>query len=156
MQQHSHSQLRVQPIFRAFVALCPLVFAAPARADLGFWSAALVGTWRHPSNGDTYQFKPGATYHFRAGAAKRRAGGLSHSGFWKIVQPTEKESGGSMEGPVALQLSSTSRTVSQGGRVRVLPSNRVFRIVVDTVRHDREAPEKNAYRIGNTTWKRLR
>lgn len=135
-----------------------LLFFSPqaARADLGFWSAHLVGTWRHPKSGDKYHFRSDATYQFKGGAKNRRRGNVSHSGFWKIVQPTEKESGGSMEGPVALSLRSTSRTVLQGGRERVLKSNRVFRIVVDTVQSDSEWIDKNGYWIGGTKWKRVK
>lgn len=128
------------------------------RADLGFWSAHLVGTWRHPSNGDRYQFRSDATYTFFAGAAKRRNGNVSHSGFWKIVQPTAKESGGSPEGPVALRLNAHSRVVLEGKKPRVLRSNRIFRLVVDVTVIPKEdnLVDKKYYLINRTRWVRVR
>lgn len=144
---------------KRFWLLWVLLVACPlqvARADLGFWSSALVGTWRHPRNGDKYRFNSDATYTFWAGAVKRKGGNLSHSGSWKIVQPTARESGGSLEGPVALRLNSTSRVVLEKGVRRTVATNRTFRIVVDTIRHDGEAPENNAYRIGDAIWKRVK
>lgn len=127
-----------------------------ARADLGFWSAALRGVWLNPQNGDRYQFRSNATYTFWAGNSKSRSQSVSHSGWWKIAPPTQKESGGSMEGPVALVLRSTARTVSQGGRERILKSTRTFRIVVDTVQSDGERIDKDFYRIGKVKWKRVK
>lgn len=140
------------------LGLLLLAFAPAAHADLGFWSAALIGKWRHPTNGDTYQFRRDSTYIFRAGA-KRSAGNLSHAGFWKIVQPTQQESGGSLEGPVVLSLKSTSRVVLEGQKPRVLRSNRRFRIVVDIARRvktDADSIDTNRYWIGDTRWKRVR
>lgn len=137
------------------IGLLWLAFPLPtARADLGFWSARLVGTWRHPKHGDQYQFRSDATYTFWAGASKRRAGNLSHRGFWKVVAPTFKESGGSQEGPVALLLKSTSRVVLEAKKPRVLRSQRVFRIVSDTIRSKEGMIDPNRYRIGGATWRR--
>lgn len=133
-----------------------LNFAAAARADLGFWSAALVGIWRHPKSGDTYRFRSDATYVFQAGSAKRRAGNISHSGHWKIVQPTQKESGGSMEGPVALRLDSKTRTVLEGQLPRVLKSNRRFRLAVDVAKSRENLVDRRHYLIGGVIWKRVR
>lgn len=126
------------------------------RADLGFWSAHLVGTWRHPSNGDRYQFRSDATYTFFAGAAKRRNGNWSHSGFWKIVEPTAKESGGSLEGPVALSLKARNRVVFEGKKPRVLRSNRIFRLVVDVALKEDNFVAKKYYFINGTRWVRVR
>ncbi len=137
-------------------ALWTATSTATARADLGFWSSALIGKWRHPTSGDTYQFRSDATYVFRAGSAKRRAGLLSHSGFWKIVQPTQKESQGSMEGPVALLLDSRQRTVLKGQESRVLRSKRRFRIVVDVAKSGENRVDRRHYFIGGVAWKRVR
>lgn len=117
------------------------LLAPIASADLGFWSAKLVGKWRHPQNGDFYEFRSNATYTFRAGAAKRRAGNISHSGFWKIVPPTLREAGGGMEGPVALLLKSNGQT---------------RRLVADTVRSSDGEMVRNRYLIGGARWKRVR
>ncbi|PQV65152.1 hypothetical protein B1R32_102160 [Abditibacterium utsteinense] len=137
-----------------FLLACPVQMA---RADLGFWSAHLVGTWRHPTNGDIYRFRSNATYSFFVGKAKRRGGNLSHSGYWKIVQPTSKESGGSMEGPVALRLDSKSRTVLEGKKSRVLKSNRRFRVLVDIVQKSEDGlVDKNHYIINGARWIRVR
>ncbi len=131
--------------------------ATTARADLGFWSRALVGTWRHPTNGDRYRFGSDATYTFSAGPYKRKGGQLSHSGFWKIVQPTQAESGGSMEGPVALVLRSRSRVVKRGRQRVVLDSRRSFRIVVDTSPDENgEGVVDDRYYIGGAKWIRVR
>ncbi len=119
-----------------------LAFASPikiARADLGFWSARLVGSWRHPTNGDLYQFRSNATYTFRAGAAKKRGSHISHSGFWKIVPPTDREAGGGMEGQVALRLKSPQRT---------------RRLVVDIVTRGEGEVSREFYQIGGAKWRR--
>ena len=127
-----------------------------ARADLGYWSAALVGNWRHPSNGDRYRFNSNGSYVFTSGPAKARGGNLSHSGFWKIVQPTEKESGGSFHGPVALILRSRSRVVRESRRRRVVRSHRTFRILVDSAASEEENSLQSDYYIGGVRWKRVR
>lgn len=132
-----------------------------ARADLGFWSAALVGKWRNPKSGDTYRFRSDATYVFQAGsakrrAAKRRAGNRAHSGFWKIVQPTKRESQGSMEGPVALRLDSRTRTVLEARKLRVLRSNRRFRIAVDVAKSGENLVDRHHYFIDGVIWSRVR
>ena len=144
------------PVLGALLLGLTLLPLRAARADLGFWSQALVGTWRHPGNGDLYRFNSNATYTFTSGRAKRRAGQLSHSGHWKIVQPTEKESGGSMEGPVALVLDSRSRVVHRGNRRVVLPSRRAFRLVVDVVFDDEHQLKINRYYLGEVQWIRVR
>ncbi len=131
--------------------------AVPARADLGFWSHNLVGTWRHPTNGDRYRFGSDATYTFSAGPFKRRSGQLSHSGFWKIVNPTQRESGGSQEGPVALVLNARTRIVLQGRKRVVLDTRRSFRLVVDIAFDENgEGMDDNFYTIGKTRWIRVR
>ncbi|BCM89302.1 hypothetical protein IAD21_01147 [Abditibacteriota bacterium] len=127
-----------------------------AHADLGFWSRALIGTWRHPTNGDLYRFNSNATYTFTAGKASARTGQLAHSGSWKIAQPTQRESGGSMEGPVALVLNSHNRTIKRNGRKVTLTSTRSFRLVVDVVHKGGEDIEPNHYYIGRTKWIRVR
>ncbi len=127
-----------------------------AQADLGSWSHALIGTWRNPTSGDLYRFSPNATYTFTAGQAKARGGQLAHSGYWKIAKPTESESGGSMEGPVALVLNSRTRTVRRNGRKVTLVSHRSFRLVVDVVQNDEREIDPNHYIIGHAKWVRVR
>ena len=135
---------------------CALLFTPlAARADLGFWGANLVGTWRHPVSGDRYHFRSDATYTFTAGAAKRRTGQMSHVGFWKIVEPTPRESGGSLEGPVALLLKSRRRVVWENSKRRMLRSNRVFRLVVDVMVREENRVDKRYYHIGGVKWVRM-
>lgn len=148
---------RVRPtLWAGLLAAFFSFFAMPiAHADLGYWSAALVGNWRHPSNGDRYQFHSNGTYIFTSGPAKARTGHLSHSGFWKIVQPTQKESGGSLEGPVALILRSKTRVVLERKR-RILRSNRTFRILVDSAADGEENSMRSDYYIDGVRWKRVK
>ena len=135
------------------LALLP---APAARADLGFWSQALVGTWKHPTNGDRYRFGSDATYTFTAGAARARKGTLSHSGFWRISQPTEEESPG-FHGPVALIIDAKSRIAKRGRQKVVLGYNRSFRILVNTASQDNESPDDGTrYIIGGIKWIRVR
>lgn len=147
-------------VLSAVLLTTSLVPIRVAHADLGFWSRALVGTWRHPTNGDRYRFGSDATYTFTAGPAKRRSGQLSHSGFWRITQPTEEESGGSQEGPVALVLNARMRVVRRGGQRVVLNTKRSFRLVVDVlpvdIEQNEEGRDNNFYFIGRTKWIRVR
>ena len=140
----------------ALALLLLAISARVARADLGFWSNALVGTWRHPRSGDVYRFRSDATYEFVAGPRKAKAGELSHSGWWKIAQPTRKESGGSQEGPVALVIKARKRTVAGKGGTRTLATKRDFRLVVNTVLIDGKGMTRELYRIDGVTWKRVR
>lgn len=120
-----------------------------AHADLGYWSAALVGTWRHPTTGDVYRFNSNATYtwsHARP-TAESVIGG---SGYWKIVQPTTKESGGSQEGPVALLLKQRKLVFKKHRRRYARNVKMEERLVVNTVRN------KNFYYIDGTNWKRVK
>lgn len=126
-----------------------------ARADLGFWSQALVGTWKHPTNGDRYRFGSDATYTFTSGPAKARKGTLSHSGFWRISQPTDEESPG-FHGPVALIIDAKSRVARQGRKKVVLAYNRSFRILVNTASQDESPSDGTRYIIGDARWIRVR
>ncbi|RYX81706.1 hypothetical protein EON83_22745 [bacterium] len=149
--------------FASFTALGMLVGAtllpaSLAHADLGFWSKALIGTWRHPSNGDVYRFNSNATYTFTAGKANARSGQLSHSGYWKIAQPTERESGGSMEGPVALVVKPRSRVVLRSGRKVTVATTRSFRLVVDVAfksHGDERETDPDYYNISGVKWRRV-
>jgi hypothetical protein len=116
-----------------------------AHADLGYWSAMLVGTWRHPTSGDVYRFKSDATYSWSRAkpTAKSVSGG---SGYWKIVQPTTEESGGSQEGPVALLLKQRKLVFQKNGRRYTRNSKAEKRLVVDAVEN------KNFYKIAHE-WK---
>lgn len=146
-------QLQTRGVIAALLGLA-LLPAPVARADLGFWSQALVGTWKHPTNGDRYRFGSDATYTFTAGEAKARRGTLSHSGFWRISQPTEEESPG-FHGPVALIIDAKSRIARQGRKKVVLPYNRSFRILVNTAGEDGET-DSGHYYIGGAKWIRVR
>jgi hypothetical protein len=70
------------------ISLSALV--VPARADLGFLERAPRRHLASPSNGDRYQFRSNATYTFLAAPPNDAAASVSHSGFWKIVEPTDK------------------------------------------------------------------
>lgn len=126
------------------------------RADLGYWSRALTGTWRHPTNGDCYRFGSDATYTFTAGPAKRKSGQLSHSGFWRMSRPTEEESDGSLDGIAALILDSKSRIVRRGKNRVVLDSNRSFRLIVVNAQDANGEPTDDAFYIGRAKWIRVR
>ena len=152
----THRATSSLPYLAGLICALTLGAARTVRADRGFWSRHLVGTWRHPSNGDRYQFRSDATYSFFAGAAKRRNGDLSHSGFWRIVDPTAKESGGSLEGPVALGLSARSRVVLESNKPRVLRSSRNFRLVVDVVPDEASFVNKKYYLFSKIRWVRVR
>lgn len=139
----------------ALLMLCALLSPRAARADLGYWSAALVGTWKHPTNGNVYRFNSDATYTLTY-AKPTEEGVAATSGYWKIVQPTQKESGGSMEGPVALLIKQRKLTFQEDdGRryTRNFPFQ--YRLVVDTVIVDGE-DKRDLYRIDGATWKRVK
>ena len=88
-------------LFWVLAVLMAALTPRAAHADLGWYSASLVGTWKHAETGMVYEFKSDATYTFtnpRPGDSRI----VAQSGWWKIAQPTEKESGGNPEGPVAL------------------------------------------------------
>ena len=88
-------------LFFALAVLVAFLTPRAAHADLGWYSATLVGTWKHAESGMVYTFKSDATYTFtnpKPGDSRI----VAQSGWWKIATPTEKESGGSPEGPVAL------------------------------------------------------
>ncbi|HEX8833818.1 MAG TPA: hypothetical protein VF719_06435 [Abditibacteriaceae bacterium] len=135
-------------------ALLLLMFMAAlspraAHADLGFWSARLVGIWRHPASGDVYRFDSNATYTYSpAGQTSKNV--IGSSGYWKIVQPTDKESGGSQEGPVALLLKQRKLVLQKEGRRHTRNSIREKRLVVDTTK------DRNLYKIDGTIWKRVK
>ena len=120
-----------------------------AHADLGYWSAMLVGIWRHPTSGDVYRFKSDATYS-RSRAKPTVKSVIGDSGYWKIVQPTTKESGGSQEGPVALLLKQRKLVFQKNGRRYARNSRIEKRLVVDTVGN------KNYYKIDGTNWKSVK
>ena len=126
-----------------------------ARADLGYWSAALIGTWKHPQTGDIYRFNSDATYT-QTYAKPTEEAVKGASGWWKIVQPTAKESGGSMEGPVALLLKQRKITFQEDdGRVYTRNLKNEYRLVVNTVGVGDEE-DKNFYRIDGINWKRVK
>lgn len=137
--------------------LMVLAVASPraARADLGYWSAALVGTWRHPTNGDVYRFNSDATYTFTPGGAARQHGHLWHSGWWKIGQPTAKERA-AMHGPVALIIKARRRTVIDGSSTQVVPTKRDFRLLVNTVLVEGKGDSRDLYRIDGVNWRRVK
>ena len=94
--------MKIKLCFVLFVAtLMAMLTPRAAHADLGWYSATLVGTWKHAESGMVYKFKANATYSLTIPKP-----GDSHivaeTGWWKVAQPTEKESGGNPEGPAAL------------------------------------------------------
>ena len=138
-----------------FVALLMALFAPrAAHADLGYWSAALIGTWKHPQTGDVYRFKSDATYTMsHAKPTTEMVAGSS--GWWKIAQPTEKESGGRPEGPVALILKQRKLFFNDEGRKYSSNLKMEYRLVVDTISTG-EKDNKNLYRIDGVNWKRVK
>lgn len=124
-----------------------------AHADLGYWSAALVGTWKHPTTGDVYHFNSNATYTL-TNAKPSKKGVAGSWGYWKIVQPTAKESGGSMEGPVALLIKQRKVTLQKDRRRYTRNGKMDYRLVVNTVR-DNKGDKKNLYSIDGAQWKRV-
>lgn len=125
-----------------------------AHADLGYWSAALIGTWKHPQTSEIYRFNSNATYTvtYAKPTTEMVAGS---SGWWKIAQPTEKESGGSQEGPVALILKQRKLFFNDEGRKYSSNLKMQHRLIVDTVIVD-DAENRNLYRIDGINWKRLK
>ena len=139
------------------LGVAALMFAfAPraAHADLEYWSAALFGTWKHPRTGDLYRFNSNATYtltYAKVGEQHRAA----TSGWWKIVQPTQKESGGSQEGPVALLLKQRKVTfLEPHGQKRTENRKKDYRLVVNTVETE-AGSNRNLYWIDGAQWKRV-
>ena len=126
-----------------------------AHADLGYWSAALIGNWKNPKTGDVYRFKSDATYTLTYAKPTEQKLSVT-SGYWKIVQPTEKESGGSMEGPVALLIKQRKITFKEDdGRTYTRNFKNDYRLVVNTVFVE-DAEDRNQYRIDGANWKRQR
>lgn len=126
----------------------------PAHANLGYWSAALVGTWKHPATGDVYRFNSNATYTL-TNSRSSKTGVIKSWGYWKIVQPTAKESGGGMEGPVALLVKQRKITLQRNSGRRYTRNRRMdYRLVVDTVRVN-GMDKRNLYIIDGAQWKRI-
>ncbi len=142
------------PLFFAFAIFVALITPRAAHADLGYWSAALVGTWKHPQTGEIYRFNSNATYTttYAKPTTEMVAGS---SGWWKIAQPTEKESGGGQEGPVALILKQRKLLFNNEGRKYNRNFKMEYRLIVDTVTAD-DAENKNLYRIAGVNWKRIK
>ena len=139
-----------------FLMLLAVLSPRAARADLGYWSAALVGSWRHPTTGDVYRFNSNATYTWtRAKATVESV--IGSSGYWKIVQPTAKESGGSQEGPVALILKQRKIVFENENSGKRYSSNLKMdsRLVVNTVIVN-DAENRNLFRIEGANWKRVK
>ena len=141
-----------------FLAVATLLFVlAPraAHADLGYWSAALIGAWKNPETGEIYRFNSDATYTMTAPKPDHERI-VGSSGWWKIVQPTEKESGGSQEGPVALLIKQRKITfLEESGRRHTENFKTDYRLVVNTVIVD-DAENRNLYTIDDEIWKRIK
>ena len=141
-------------LFFVLAALMAVLTPRAAHADLGYWSAALIGTWKNPRNGDVYRFNSNATYTMTSLKPSHERI-IASSGWWKIVQPTEKESGGSQEGPVALLVKQRKITFLEESGLRHTEDFKFdYRLVVDTIG---EADEKNRdlYRIDGVNWNRV-
>ena len=142
-------------LFFVLAALAAVLTPRAAHAGLSYWSAALIGTWKSPETGAVYQFKSDATYTYtnpKPGDSRI----VAESGWWKIAQPTEKESGGSQQGPVALIIKMRKVTFLEEHGLRHTESIKSdARSVVDTVfEQDKENP--NLYRINGVNWKRVK
>ena len=136
-------------------ALMAMLMPRAAHADLGYWSAALVGTWKHPQTGAVYRFNSDATYTMTH-AKPTTENVVGSSGWWKIAQPNQKESGGSQEGPVALILKTRKITMlGQNGKRYTSDIKVESRSVVNTVFVD-DAENRNLYRINGVNWKRVK
>lgn len=143
------------PLLLLLAAAMALLTPHVARADLGYWSAALVGTWKHPATGDLYRFNSDATYTL-INAKPTSEAVAGSSGYWKIVQPTPKESSGSQEGPVALLIKQrVIRFKEDDGRQYTRNLKMEYRLVVNTVIVD-GAEKKNLYTIDRAQWKRVK
>ncbi|RZA20327.1 MAG: hypothetical protein EOP10_18360 [Proteobacteria bacterium] len=86
----------------------------------------LINTWQ-ARNSDRYIFRVNGTYTFYAGLAKRKSGNISHSGTWRLSE-YRNSTQESVVGTATLTLRSTSRTVLEARRKRVLRANRTFKI----------------------------
>lgn len=123
-------------------ALLSVLAPRAAHADLGYWSKSLVGNWFHPVTRDLYIFKSNATYTRVIDKGNSKA--VTEEGWWKIVQPTPSESGGSQEGPVALVLkarkSTTTNQVGDKGVTKKLKrdSRHVVDIIADGEKTNRD------------------
>ncbi len=147
-------KIKLSPVL-ALAAFSALLTPRAAHADLGYWSAALVGNWKNPQTGATYRFNSNATYTLIYAKATHE-NVVAASGWWKIVQPTEKESGGSQEGPVALLLKTRKITLlGQNGKRYTSGIKVDSRLVANTVIVD-GAENRNLYRIGGVNWKRVK
>lgn len=136
-------------------ALMALLMPRAAHADLGYWSAALVGTWKHPKTGAVYRFNSDATYTMTSPKPNHERI-VGSSGWWKIVQPTEKESGGSLEGPVALLIKQRKTTFLEEHGLRHTENLKMdYRLVVDTIGAPGEK-NRNLYQIDGVNWKRVK
>ena len=95
----------------------------PAQADEGWFSALLVGKWRHIKTGEQYHFRSDGAYTFFTGSAQRRRGVLEYSGRWRTFNPdpagpdTEPSEWG-------LKLHALRRVVRVGSQRRTWRTNR--------------------------------
>ncbi len=138
------------------LAICVLsATVQTARADLGYWSAALVGFWNHPTNGDVYHFYSDATYTFyKFQKTGNREGLVSHSGWWKIYDPGNKVSGS--HGPVGLRLKARRQVVLRDGKRHTLKTRRVDELLVNTSFGVEGDPSENGqyYLMDGVKWAR--
>lgn len=142
--------------FTILLAICVLSSVTQtARADLGYWSAALVGTWKHPTNGDVYRFNSDATYTFYKFRKNVKSDGvILHSGWWKIYDAGRKVFG--PHGPVGLRLKARTREVMRAGKRRTMKTNRVFELLVNTPFGVEGDPSENGkyYLLDGVKWLR--
>lgn len=148
--------MKLKLSFTLFVAaLMALLTPRAAHADLGYWSAALLGTWKNPQTGEIYRFNSNATYTMTSPKPTHERV-VASSGWWKIVQPTQKESGGSLEGPVALLIKQRKITFLEEHGLRHTENLKLdTRLVVDTVGAPGEK-NRNLYQIDGVNWKRVK
>jgi hypothetical protein len=93
-----------------------------ARADAGWFSAILVGKWRHAQSGERYHFRSDGSYTFWTGKAARRSGTLEYSGRWRTFNPDPTAM--DME-PIewGLKLHALQRVVRVGSRRQTMRAN---------------------------------
>lgn len=92
--------------------------------------AAMIGEWKHASNGDSFEFRQDGTYEFTAGKPKEPTGTVSHSGTWSVSNYRPSRNDNPSMG--TLNLRTTRRIILQGGKYRDVRTTRRLSVPIAT------------------------
>lgn len=143
-------------LFLLIAALVATLLPVTAHASLQEWSQDMFGTWVHSVNKRVYQFNSDATYLVVNSSGDSNY--FVERGYWKIVPPTEEESGGAMEYIAALVLKARSRTTEvRGKRVKRAVKEELRQVIAPFVADPKnDRPDDNVYRLGQAKITRLK